>query len=1262
MQLGNDFRPFTYLTSEQVKDYKEAAERSDAKALNYKGHCLVHGLEGEKKDEKQAVVCFRKAAELGYSPAQSNLGVFLKYGYGVAKNVQEAATWFEKAALEGQVHAQFLFGRCFETGKGVDKDDKKALKWYGKAAEAGLTDAQFNLGALLYDGKRCTKDENSAFDWFIKAAEQGDPNAQYKIVELMVDPTETLRTPEREAVVLKLLLRLTEQGDKQAKKNLSFCLARKMGFPEEDQAAAIRVFLKLARSGDQLMQALLVESLEKGVGTATDKADAINLLLEQGATNPQAAELLERLFSISDQIFSKANEKKEEEKKPPAAAQAAPAQQPPQPAREESKRAQLIEENHRGKADALYLGLGCTKDKNEAIKWYIKAAARRYPQAQRALVFLLEDDEEIRTEENKALVERLFLQLGAGDKQAQKYLERVREISVPAPSSVLLAADLPAEKKAQQERAKKNREAAITGNAQDQFAWADCLANGIGVLQDLEKAYHWYSMAAMQDLKEAWRWFEKAAENGNAKAQKNLADCYAEGKGVEKNAAEAWKWYKKAAKGDDEKELKGETKGLATALYRVGECLREGIGIAKNEQAAVEAYKRSAQQGFAPAQYALAVCLQSGIGTAKDEEKAVIWHRAAAAQGLDNSQYDLAVLLRKGIGTDPERPNEFLELLESAANQDHPEAQYNFAFCLMEGGSKQDLAAAVSWYRKAAAQKHVVAMNNLGMCLLKGIGTEQDLDEAETWLTMAVTGGYHQAKENLNFLHSIKQMKEGNSSDQRREKEDTPSSDTLSYLKKARTILQDQLKEEVKKLTAAGTDKAGIKKKIDELITVHLGYMEFSTNDTKVYKRYKNDVEADVEKLLALPDTEAKTMETVSAEGGKEKFRNMVKKLGEERERFIEQLQKDAVDGDAKAQDFLAELRQAARQKHGKQEEIKDPFPASPKAAQPLTGSATVSQNPMSPPKNGGSINEKAMQELLEKVVAGDTRAQYELDQLLFSQTKEKEVVPPIASAQAVAAVSARVEAEVSALDPETWEDAEAQVEAAKSSMEEDNSVQAKKKAIRLYRIAAAKGNREIQYAFARLLDGLLEQGVVEIEIDEAEILGLYQSAAEKGHADAAYWLAVRLEDSFENDDKQTALAWYEKAAKQGHKLAAARAAEIRDRLEHQGSNLSSSAEAVFGEPFEDSSQIGTIASLQLPPLEAAPLPSVVPVPMPASFALPAAPRAAKTHEKDEKKSKVIIVDKRNIREEAEVLNGEEAEIFNNFTQELHALKRYRLR
>ena len=58
-------------------------------------------------------------------------------------------------------------------------------------------------------------------------------------------------------------------------------------------------------------------------------------------------------------------------------------------------------------------------------------------------------------------------------------------------------------------------------------------------------------------MEKTFEQYQKAAEQGDAGAQNNLANCYETGTGVAKDATQAVYWYKKAAEqGDPEAQEK----------------------------------------------------------------------------------------------------------------------------------------------------------------------------------------------------------------------------------------------------------------------------------------------------------------------------------------------------------------------------------------------------------------------------------------------------------------------------------------------------------------------------------------------------------------------------------------------------------------------------------------------------------------------------------------------------------------------------------
>ena len=80
-----------------------------------------------------------------------------------------------------------------------------------------------------------------------------------------------------------------------------------------------------------------------------------------------------------------------------------------------------------------------------------------------------------------------------------------------------------------------------------------------------------------QDYSQAVYWFRKAAEQGDAKAEEFLGECYYEGKGVTQDYSQAAYWCKKAAE-----------QGRAKAQLRIGALYASGDGVNKDNDLAEE--------------------------------------------------------------------------------------------------------------------------------------------------------------------------------------------------------------------------------------------------------------------------------------------------------------------------------------------------------------------------------------------------------------------------------------------------------------------------------------------------------------------------------------------------------------------------------------------------------------------------------------------------------------------------------------------------
>ena len=91
---------------------------------------------------------FLAAAKEGHSDSQIYLGVMYEQGIGTTKNEKEALIWYKKAAEQGNPGAQFNLGVLYENGRGTAVDFSQANKWYRKAAVQGDGLAIGNLGML----------------------------------------------------------------------------------------------------------------------------------------------------------------------------------------------------------------------------------------------------------------------------------------------------------------------------------------------------------------------------------------------------------------------------------------------------------------------------------------------------------------------------------------------------------------------------------------------------------------------------------------------------------------------------------------------------------------------------------------------------------------------------------------------------------------------------------------------------------------------------------------------------------------------------------------------------------------------------------------------------------------------------------------------------------------------------------------------------------------------------------------------------------
>jgi TPR repeat protein len=94
-----------------------------------------------RRDYAAAFALWQPRATAGDPEAQTALGSLFAYGRGLAKNDDEAVLWFRKAAEQDFAAGQFALGAMYLQGRGVPADADQAALWIQKARRARSNDS-----------------------------------------------------------------------------------------------------------------------------------------------------------------------------------------------------------------------------------------------------------------------------------------------------------------------------------------------------------------------------------------------------------------------------------------------------------------------------------------------------------------------------------------------------------------------------------------------------------------------------------------------------------------------------------------------------------------------------------------------------------------------------------------------------------------------------------------------------------------------------------------------------------------------------------------------------------------------------------------------------------------------------------------------------------------------------------------------------------------------------------------------------------------
>lgn len=299
---------------------------------------------------------------------------------------------------------------------------------------------------------------------------------------------------------------------------------------------------------------------------------------------------------------------------------------------------------------------------------------------------------------------------------------------------------------------------------------AKAYAAGDGVPQDFTKAIYWLRIAADQ---------------GNARAMKELADCYLGGAGIDKDERKAFDFYRKAAEA-----------GNLDAMYMMAAFYLNGHLVATDLPEGVRWLKIAADKGHCKAQVMLGNMYHTGQGVAKDMKEAFRYLSAAADQRDPSAKLMLGHFYYYGLGTEKNYSRAFTNLIDAydggektaslllgfyyLNHSDHkakdyeraffylkeamslglPDAESNVAYCYAKGlGVKKNRQEAMRLYMRVyenaskELDERAAAACNIGIILLANEGVKRDVIRATEYLGNAKNAGSSLALYYLGMLY-----------------------------------------------------------------------------------------------------------------------------------------------------------------------------------------------------------------------------------------------------------------------------------------------------------------------------------------------------------------------------------------------------------------------------------------------------------------------------------------------------------------------------
>lgn len=190
------------------------------------GERYLHGTDEIGRNVEVGRHLLKRAADMGYAPAQRNLAGTYRYGVGGRQDFAEAERLYGLAVDQGDVQAMLDLAEMLAEDGGARQNHGRRKALLAEAANSGDPQGQVLFGMLL----QAQGDDNEAFKWYSRAAEQQDPDG---IVRLGIAHRDGIGTNRDINRARQLFTQASRKRDPAAQTHLAQMLLRGEGGPAD---------------------------------------------------------------------------------------------------------------------------------------------------------------------------------------------------------------------------------------------------------------------------------------------------------------------------------------------------------------------------------------------------------------------------------------------------------------------------------------------------------------------------------------------------------------------------------------------------------------------------------------------------------------------------------------------------------------------------------------------------------------------------------------------------------------------------------------------------------------------------------------------------------------------------------------------------------------------------------------------------------------------------------------------------------------------